>query len=85
MTHCSVTHLTSFGSGYFPEPNTIDFEFVFADADFSDNMTIYMTLLITTVVFLVTMIWAGFKDHQDVKKVNKGKLFRYYDKLSWYF
>ncbi len=34
LTGCGVTHLTSFGSGWFPQPNEIDFEFVFARASF---------------------------------------------------
>ncbi len=34
ITGCGVTHLTSFGSGWFPQVNTIDFEFVFAAASF---------------------------------------------------
>ncbi len=34
ISGCGVSHLTSFGSGWFPAVNTIDFEFVFAAASF---------------------------------------------------
>jgi hypothetical protein len=33
LTLCQTSHLSSFGSGYFPSPNEIDFEYVFSDFD----------------------------------------------------
>lgn len=68
-TGCGTDHLTSFGSGWFPVVNTIDFDFIFAHASFEDNLTIYMCLIITLLLYLIGMIWAFFKDRKDVKAV----------------
>ena len=45
-TACLTDHLTSFATGFVPEVNSIDFEFVFASASFQDNVTIYICLII---------------------------------------
>ena len=34
LSYCESTHLSTFGTGYFPMPNQIDFEFIFTDFDF---------------------------------------------------
>ena len=66
VSYCSADHLTSFGTGFFPEPNKIDFEFLLADFDYADNVTIMMVLLVTIILFLITLIWAQLKDRKDV-------------------
>ena len=73
VTGCGTDHLTSFGSGWFPEVNTIDFEFVFAHASFEDNMTIYMCLILTFFFYILAMIWAIWKDCKDVKQVQENE------------
>ena len=42
FTYCSSNHLTSYGTGFFKTQNAIDFDFIFADFDYADNMTIFM-------------------------------------------
>lgn len=69
LTACGATHLTSFATGFVPQPNTLDFEFVFAAASFEDNLTIYLLLIIITFLYIVWMIWALWKDRKDEKKV----------------
>ncbi|XP_069998872.1 polycystin-1-like protein 2 [Penaeus vannamei] len=69
MTQCRASHLTSFASGFFPSPNLINFEYIFANAGFTDNMSIYMTLIFTLVGFLVLLVWARFKDREDLKEL----------------
>lgn len=66
---CGTNHLSSYGSGWFPEVNTIDFEFVFAHASFEDNLTIYMLLIITFVLYIIGMIFAIIQDMRDEKKL----------------
>ncbi|XP_022236746.1 polycystic kidney disease protein 1-like 2, partial [Limulus polyphemus] len=68
LTHCKCNHLTSFGSGFFVTPNTIDFSYVFANAGFADNVTIYMTIIVTLLIYVLLMIWARVKDKKDVEK-----------------
>ena len=70
VTVCGATHLTSFATGFFPEVNSIDFEFVFTAGDFEDNVTVYMFLDIALICYICWMIWAIFKDRQDEKKVS---------------
>ena len=43
VTWFTSNHLTSFGTGFTPQINNIDFKFIFSRASFSDNMTIYVS------------------------------------------
>ncbi|XP_069953284.1 polycystin-1-like protein 2 isoform X2 [Cherax quadricarinatus] len=64
---CEAYHLTSFGSGYLPTPNTINFEYIFAHAGFINNLIIYVVIIITFVFYIIMMIWARFMDKKDVQ------------------
>lgn len=66
---CGSDHLTSFATGFVPEVNTIDFDFVFAHASFEDNLTIYFCLIICFTIYIIGMIWAIVMDFSDKKKV----------------
>ena len=63
-----------FGSGFFVQPNTIDFQYVFAAADLADNVTIYMTLIISLIAYISLMIWARLKDLKDVERLGSAPL-----------
>ncbi|XP_047496061.1 polycystic kidney disease protein 1-like 2 [Penaeus chinensis] len=67
ITTCETRHLTPFGSGHFPAPNTVDFEYIFANVGFKDNLTLYMVLIITFVCYVIMMIWARFMDKKDIE------------------
>jgi polycystin 1L2 len=69
----STTHLTSFGTGFFVKPNLVDFSYVFANAGFTDNLTIYFTLIFTVAVYILLVIWARIKDKKDKEAVNEQK------------
>lgn len=71
MTACGTNHCTSFGSAFFPEVNTIDFEFIFAHASFENNLTIYLWLIISFIIYLSCLIYAFIKDRRDVKAVSE--------------
>ena len=58
--------MTLFGGGFFVQPNTIDFDYVFKYADFSDNTTIYATVLICLATFLLLLLWAKWQDTRDM-------------------
>lgn len=58
MTQCRTHHLTAFAAGFFVVPNPIDFDYIFAKASFEDNITIYMTVIITLSLYLLLLIWA---------------------------
>ena len=65
-TRCRTSHMTLFGAGFFVQPNTINFDYVFKQADLSDNVTIYSTVAICLAAFLVFLLWAGWQDHRDL-------------------
>ncbi|XP_064091678.1 uncharacterized protein LOC135205258 [Macrobrachium nipponense] len=69
VTICSCNHLTSFGSGFFVTPNTIDFAYVFANAGFADNLTIYLVLIISLALYFIGLVYARIMDKKDVEKV----------------
>ena len=81
QTQCATNHLTSFGTGFFKTENAIDFSFIFADFDYADHVTIFIVLLVTFIMFLVTLIWAQINDMKDVQKVKNKSLFKYFDNL----
>ena len=68
VTVCSSAHMTLFGAGFFVQPNTLDFEFIMAEADFSDNMTIYMAILVSIISYLLFLIWAKYQDIEDERR-----------------
>jgi hypothetical protein len=69
QTHCSSIHLTSFAGGLVVMPNNINFQYVFANAAFSKNYTIYFTLIIFALIYIFFAIWALLMDAKDLKKI----------------
>ena len=70
VTSAQVNHLTSFATGFFPQPNHIDFEFIFAEASFQDNLTIFLLMIVSLLFYFIMMIWATCKDKKDAKAVS---------------
>lgn len=61
--------MTAFGAGLFIVPNSIDFNYIFAHASFEDNLTIYMTMIITLTLWILILIWARYHDIKDEKRL----------------
>ena len=70
MTYCKCTHLSSFGGGFAVAPNKIDFAFVFANAGFTQNLTIYCMEIVTAVLYILLFIWCRREDKKDIIKVS---------------
>ena len=68
-THCKSTHLTTFAAGIDILPTSINFNYVFANASFTQNKTIYLTVLILFVMYIIFSIWGGWMDKQDLLKI----------------
>ncbi|XP_076050283.1 polycystin-1-like protein 2 [Oratosquilla oratoria] len=68
-TVCETTHFTSFGSGFSPVPQKINFNLIYANAGFTDNLTLYLTLIFSFLSALILFIWARFKDKDDLIKM----------------
>ncbi|CAF0742236.1 unnamed protein product [Didymodactylos carnosus] len=69
LTHCYSNHLTTFAGGWVVLPAPINWNYVFANADFSRNKTIYLTVILTVVLYLIILIYARYKDKKDVEKL----------------
>ncbi|XP_067670971.1 polycystin-1-like protein 2 [Haliotis asinina] len=68
-TDCYCNHLTTFGSGWTVAPHTIDWNFVFSNADFFKNPTIYVTEIAIAIFYMLAIVWARRKDRKDVEAV----------------
>ena len=40
VTTCLSSHMTLFGGGFFVQPNSLDFDFIFAESDFSVRISL---------------------------------------------
>ena len=54
--------MTLFGGGFFIQPNTVDFKFIYAQSDFQDNILVYSTILISIILYMLFLIIAKIKD-----------------------
>jgi hypothetical protein len=68
-TQCFSTHLSTFASGFLVLPNPINWNYVFANADFIKNKTIYLTVIIILILFLILSIYGRHLDNKDNQKV----------------
>jgi len=68
-TQCFSTHLTTFAGGFMILPEPVNWNYVFANADFLRNKTIYLTVICVSVIYIALMIYACFKDKKDIEKV----------------
>ncbi len=70
QTHCFSNHLTSFAGGLVILPTTINFQYVFVNASFTQNPIIYLTSILVTCIYILFALWAKFMDKRDLKKLN---------------
>ena len=66
---CDSSHLSSFSPGLFEAPNTIDFNYVFTNAHFDNNLSVYVALLAILVTFVLLLLYTAFKDQQDAHRL----------------
>ena len=69
QTQCFSTHLTTFTGGFAVLPAPINWNYVFANADFLRNKTIYLTVICVSIIYIILMIYARFKDKKDIEKL----------------
>ena len=68
-THCYSTHLATFAGGFAVLPSPINWNYVFANADFIKNKTVYLTVISFSVAYLLVVIYARYKDRKDQQKL----------------
>ena len=69
QTQCLSTHLTTFASGFIVLPAPINWNYVFANADFVRNKTVYITLICVSILYILLIIYARYKDKKDLEKL----------------
>ncbi|CAM4771183.1 unnamed protein product [Rotaria magnacalcarata] len=69
QTQCFTNHLTTFAGGWIVLPAPINWNYVFANASFSKNKTIYLTMITLAILYIIFMIYARYKDKKDVEKL----------------
>lgn len=68
FTNCRSNHLTEFAGGFLVMPPAIDFNYVFANSSFDKNPTIYLTVIITSCVYIFLAIICLYFDRKDKEK-----------------
>ncbi len=66
---CFSTHLTTFAGGFLVLPAPINWNYVFANADFAKNKTIYLTVICSYILYLLIILYARYKDKKDLEKL----------------
>ena len=67
-TYCETNHLTEFTSGANQIIPTINFNYIWAHASFLQNLTIYLTAIIMTSIYVILMIITRILDKNDENK-----------------
>ena len=62
QTQCFSTHLTTFDGGFIVLPEPVNWQYVFANADFMRNKTIYLTIISVMLIYLILIIYTRYKD-----------------------
>ena len=68
QTQCFSTHLTTFAGGFVVLPEPMNWEYIFANADFMQNKTIYLTIICVVVIYFILLVYARFQDRKDLSK-----------------
>ncbi|CAF3596750.1 unnamed protein product [Rotaria sp. Silwood1] len=69
QTQCFSTHLTTFAGGFLVLPAPINWNYVFANADFMKNKTVYLTIICIYILYFLLVIYARYKDKKDIEKL----------------
>ncbi|MCL4148695.1 UNVERIFIED_CONTAM: hypothetical protein GTU68_040089 [Idotea baltica] len=65
---CQTSHASQFSLGYSLLPNSLNFDYIFANVGFIDNLSIYVTLIILISLYIIMMIWGYWKDKKDFER-----------------
>ncbi|CAF1478174.1 unnamed protein product [Adineta ricciae] len=68
-TECFSTHLTKFASGFVILSEMTDWNYVFNNANFHKNKTVYLTIITVTLIYIILMIYARKCDKKDFEKL----------------
>jgi len=83
-TYCQTNHLTEFASGASCILPTLNFNNIWAHASFLDNLTLYITVISISIIYVILMILSFVMDKLDEQKLGITKLDSYYHETYMY-
>ena len=69
QTQCYSKQLKTFSTSLTILPKLIDWNYVFANADFLRNKTVYLTVISISIIYLILLIFSRYKDKKDLEKL----------------
>ncbi|CAF0795704.1 unnamed protein product [Adineta steineri] len=69
QTQCLSTNIATFASALLFLPSPINWNYVFANAGFIKNKTIYLTIICISCLYILLVIYARYKDKKDIEKL----------------
>ena len=84
-TQCFSTHLTTFAGGFNVLPEPVNWQYVFANADFMKNKTIYSTVICISAIYLILLVFARHKDKKDIEKLGVTPLLDNHSEDRYYY
>ena len=69
QTQCFSAHFGAVAGGFHVLPAPINWNYVFANADFIKNKAIYFTMIIIALLYIALIVYARRKDRKDVERV----------------
>jgi hypothetical protein len=69
QTQCFSTHLTTFAGGFIILPSPINWNHVYSNADFIRNRTIYLTIILVLIIYIILMIYSRYYDKKDLERL----------------
>lgn len=69
QTQCFGTNSGTFASAFRFLPAPINWKYVFANADFLRNKAVYLTVICTSILSLILIIYARHRDKKDLEKL----------------
>lgn len=69
QTECYSTQMTTLSGSFQILPTPINWRYVFANADFLKNKTIYSMIIIVCVLYIILLIYARHMDRKDLEKL----------------
>jgi hypothetical protein len=67
VTQCYATHLTTFASGFTLFSAPINWNYVFSNADFVKNKTVYLTVIFVSMVYIILIVFTGHRKDSGTK------------------
>ncbi|CAF1261744.1 unnamed protein product [Adineta steineri] len=67
QTQCFSPHLATFAGGFIILPSPINWKYVFANAEFLKNKTVYFIIISICIIYVLLVIYAHHQDKKDLE------------------